>query len=97
MWTDLHRAGYLITGAGSTVWEAAAVGIPVALVVFADNQALVGDWGRQCGVPVMDVRGRTDSVSIAEDLTAATRAARTLPHLKSGAELVARRLLALMA
>ena len=96
MWADLHQAAYLITAAGSTLWEAAAVGIPVVVVVFAENQALVGKWASEMGVPVIDVRNRTDSSQIAVDLARQVRGARALPNLQSGADTVARRLLQLL-
>jgi hypothetical protein len=96
VWSDLHTAAWLITAAGSTVWEAAAVGIPAVVVVFADNQALVGEWVSKTGVPVVDVRNRTDALGIARDLAEAVGGARRLPHLESGADNVAQRLLGLV-
>jgi UDP-2,4-diacetamido-2,4,6-trideoxy-beta-L-altropyranose hydrolase len=95
-WSELRHATWLITAAGSTVWEAAAVGIPVAVVVFAEHQALVGEWASKAGVPVIDVRNRTDSSDIAAELAAKVKEVRPLPPLKSGAEGVARRLLRLL-
>lgn len=96
-WSDLHRAAWMITAAGSTVWEAAAVGIPVVVVVFADNQALVGKWAIEKGVPVIDVRNRTDSSRITADLARKVTEAQVLPRLQSGADVVAHRLLQLLA
>jgi hypothetical protein len=97
VWSDLRHAAWLITAAGSTVWEAAAVGIPVAVVVFAAHQALVGEWAVKQGVPVIDVRNRTDSSKIAAELARKVKEVRPLPPLKSGAQAVAQRLLRLLA
>jgi UDP-2,4-diacetamido-2,4,6-trideoxy-beta-L-altropyranose hydrolase len=96
-WSDLHHAAWLITAAGSTLWEAAAVGIPVVVVVFADNQALAAEWAAQHGAPVLDLRDRTDAAKTAADIAAAVRRARPLPFLRSGAATVARCLLRLSA
>lgn len=96
-WSDLHHAAWVITAAGSTLWEAAAVGIPVVVVVFADNQALVGTWAIAKGVPVIDVRDRADSSRIAADMARKVSEAQALPRLESGADVVARRLWQLLA
>jgi UDP-2,4-diacetamido-2,4,6-trideoxy-beta-L-altropyranose hydrolase len=96
-WSDLQHAAWLITAAGSTLWEAAAVGIPVVVVVFADNQALAGSWAAQHGAPVLDVRDCTDPAEIAADIATAVRGARPLPFLRSGAAAVARSLRQLSA
>jgi UDP-2,4-diacetamido-2,4,6-trideoxy-beta-L-altropyranose hydrolase len=96
-WSDLRHAAWLITAAGSTVWEAAAVGIPVAVVVFAENQALVGEWAIRNGAPVIDVRNRTDTSDIVTELASKVSEVRPLPRLKSGADQVVRRLLQLLA
>jgi spore coat polysaccharide biosynthesis predicted glycosyltransferase SpsG len=96
-WSDLQHAAWLITAAGSTVWEAAAVGIPVAVVVCTENQALVGEWAIKKGAPVIDVRNRTDTSDIVTELVRKVSEVRPLPRLKSGAGEVARRLLQLQA
>lgn len=96
-WSDLKHARWLITAGGSTLWEAATVRIPVVVVVFAENQALVGEWAAGNGAPVMDVRGRTDPVAISAELARMVLNARALPPLESGAEAVARRLFQLAA
>jgi hypothetical protein len=92
-WTDLRHASWLIAAAGSTIWEAAAVGIPVVVVVIAENQSLIGKWTASHGAPVIDIRDRTDPADIAEALATHTEEARRLPRLQSGADAVARRLL----
>jgi len=92
-WADLSQAAWLITGAGSTIWEAAAVGIPVVAVVFAENQALVGDWAALQGAPVVDIRNRDDPDDIVDALATQVKRARALPRLHSGADAVARRLM----
>lgn len=43
-----------ITAAGSTVYELAALGIPMAAVKIADNQAPLVDWLRQQNIPVFN-------------------------------------------
>jgi hypothetical protein len=97
VWADLHKAAYLITAAGSTLWEAAAVGIPVVVVIFAENQALIGKWANEMDVPVIDVRDRTDSSYIVAELARRVPVARTLPRVESGAEVVTRRLVQFIA
>ena len=71
------------------MWESAAVGIPVALVQTADNQARIFAWARSAGVP---------GVSLAEDgkqdlpalLASAVMGAAQLPQIRNGAPAAAR-------
>jgi hypothetical protein len=94
-WSDLRHASWLISAAGSTLWEAAVVGIPIMVVIYADNQELAGAWAARQGVPTMDVRGIDEGQTIAAQMAAGISRVRQLPPLRSGSESVARRLLAL--
>ncbi len=94
-WHGLVQASRLLTAAGSTVWEAAAVGVPVAVVLLADNQREVFQWVRSQGVPAVNPEEHATPASLAAALAAALTLARPLPPLRSGADHVARCLAAL--
>ena len=96
-WSSLRHAAWLITAAGTTLLESAVVGIPVLVVVFADNHALAGEWARQKGSPVVDARNRSDPSELARELASKLSSVRPLPALRPGSDAVARRLWSLMA
>ncbi len=96
-WSSLRQAAWLITAAGTTLLESAVVGIPVLVVVFADNHALAGEWARQRGAPVVDARNRTDTSELARELATKLGSVRPLPALQPGSGAVVRRLRSLMA
>lgn len=90
-WADLARCNRVILAAGGTTWEAAFVGVPVVLVVTADNQELVADWASAHGAPIVDFRRVADDpLAHLLALEAALDSARPLPRLESGSENVAR-------
>jgi len=88
-WTDLNLCSRLLTAGGSTVWEAAAVGIPVVIAVIADNQRRVADWAAEANVPVMDARSPEDPGSLVE---ASLARAKKLPAVDGRASAVISRL-----
>ena len=90
-WANAGNARSLILAAGSTVWEAAAVGIPVILLMTADNQMLVYRWGRDAGVPGVNAQ-LVDAEFLAYQLRALLEVPTRLPSASNGAERVADRL-----
>jgi len=91
-WADLHRARWIVMAAGSMLWEAAAVGIPVVVCIVADNQIHAAAWAESRGAFVFDLRGEFDVNAAAREIAASAPRARALPALSSGARRVARRL-----
>lgn len=96
-WRDLCRARWVLIAAGSMLWEASAVGIPVMVLATADNHRLAADYARRHGAPVLDLSsaGGGDALPAERWVQEASGAARPLPRLQSGAAQVARRLRAL--
>jgi spore coat polysaccharide biosynthesis predicted glycosyltransferase SpsG len=62
LWADLA-----ISGAGSTAWELACIGVPSALIVVAHNQRLIAE--------ALDAEGAAVSLGWHEDLVPARIAA----------------------
>jgi len=92
-WERIARASSLITSSGTTVWEAARVGVPVVLVQIASNQELIFKWARDHDVPGVDARsftGQPDGLSRA--LEDALSHPRRLPRIENGAPNVCRQL-----
>jgi hypothetical protein len=87
LWPAASRASRLVTGAGTTVWEAGAVGVPALLIQVTDGQRLAYRWGRDCGVPGLNA-GLVDAEFLAHQLRALLAAARPLPPVASGASRV---------
>jgi len=51
--TYLHqiaRSSVCVVGAGTTLWECAALGVPTVSIVAADNQRAQADWARRNGL-----------------------------------------------
>lgn len=96
-WTSLSRCGALVTAAGSSVWEAAAVGIPAVVVRTAYNQDRIVRWARDAGVPAVDALGADDAAALAAEILDALGRAAPLPPIDPGAGRVARRLQAAAA
>lgn len=92
-WEQVVRCERLLTASGTTVWESAAVGIPVAAVQIVDNQDRVAEWVRSCGAPVLDGRGDRDPDGLAAAMCAALPSARPLRPLRDGSANVADALL----
>jgi carbamoyl-phosphate synthase large subunit len=76
-WTQLSRARWILIAAGSMLWEAAAVGIPVMVLATADNQRLAADYARRHGAPVLELPATADyAAGEAAGTTAAASALR---------------------
>lgn len=90
-WREAGQARGMIIAAGTTVWEAAAVGIPVILLMTADNQRLVYRWGRDSGVPGLNAL-LLDPDFLAHQLGGLLRVPSPLPPVTNGADRVAERL-----
>jgi spore coat polysaccharide biosynthesis predicted glycosyltransferase SpsG len=95
LWDEATRAGVLVTSAGSTVWEAAAVGVPIVAIAIAPNQERVARYLRENSVPVVDAMKGPPAVSLADAVDQALPSAGCLPRLTNGAPRVARRLASL--
>jgi spore coat polysaccharide biosynthesis predicted glycosyltransferase SpsG len=91
LWANASEARLVVTAAGTTVWEAALVQVPVILLQTAHNQRFVYRWGRDAGVPGLNTL-LVDAEFLAHQLRALLPAARPLPPLLNGAPAVAMRL-----
>jgi hypothetical protein len=87
MWETFANCAVLVTAAGTTVWEAAATGIPVVVIRTAENQSGVAEWASTHGVTTLDAEPGFES-----SLVDAVASAIPLPLLRSGAAGVARTL-----
>jgi spore coat polysaccharide biosynthesis predicted glycosyltransferase SpsG len=87
-WSDLVATSRAIVGAGTSAWEAAAIGIPATVVCIAENQRLSFDWIRRSGAATVDLSGSL-SASTSDRLRRAISDARPLVPLESGADSVA--------
>lgn len=96
-WREVAGCDVLVTASGSTVWEAAAVGIPVVVVKTAANQERVFRWALESGAPGVDATGMRDPAVLARALAAAHGRAAPLPRIEPGGERTARALRELAA
>jgi hypothetical protein len=87
-WAELVRCEVLITASGISMWEAAAVGIPIVPLLVAANQKLVFAWAQSTGTRGIDVLGATDARALTDALVSTLPNARPLPRLRSGAHRV---------
>jgi len=84
-WPAIARNQRLVTAAGSTLWEAAKVGIPVVVLLIAENQRLNFEWAREQGVPCLDAMAYTGQSSLlAQRLMELLPHARRLPAVENG-------------
>lgn len=88
-WKSFARCAMILTAGGSTVWEAAHVGIPVCVLISAPNQRLSGQWASAHGVPVIDVTAARAPARFYRMLKAHAAKAAPLPKVDSGAANVA--------
>ena len=88
-WQRLASSDVLVTASGASVWEAAAVGIPVVLVKIASNQDLVLAWARDHGVPTIDAVQVSNSERLATLIVEALCRASRLPRIANGSSRVA--------
>lgn len=93
LWEQVADCGRLITAAGSTLWEAAACGIPVVAVCTAPNQRLIYDWALFSGAPGVDLENDMPSEEIARRIGGALDGTRALPRMTNGARSVAERIM----
>ena len=95
LWDDVVGAKQLLTAAGTTVWEAAAVGIPVGLLMIADNQRLVYRWARDAGAPGINTT-LLDAEFLAHQLRSLIGVACALPRVENGTPRLIEGLMALV-
>jgi hypothetical protein len=91
LWTEAAAARQLVTAAGTTVWEAAVVGIPVVLLMTAANQRLVYRWARDAGIPGLNAL-LVDPEFLAHQLRALLDVPAQLPRVENGVNRVVQRL-----
>ncbi len=91
LWAEAPQARQLVVAAGTTVWEAAAVGIPVILLMTAENQRLVYRWGRDAAIPGINTL-LVDSEFLAHQLRALLAVPSPLPSVADGTDRVVHRL-----
>ena len=84
-WVTLARCDHLLAGAGSIMWEAAAVGIPVVLLLTAENQRRNFEWAQSSGVPCVVAVGK-GAGDLCQALQDAIPRATPLPRILNGAE-----------
>ncbi|HEX2188378.1 MAG TPA: hypothetical protein VHG51_05740 [Longimicrobiaceae bacterium] len=96
-WREVSGCGVLVTASGSSVWEAAAVGIPMVVVKTAANQERVFRWAVESGAPGVDATSLRDPAALARALGEAHGRAAPLPRIRPGGAHVARTLRALAA
>lgn len=92
MWSSFADCEFMLTAGGSTVWEAAHVGIPIAVLLAAPNQQLVGEWVRAQGAPVLDVSASMNRGALIAGISRCMQEARALTRIENGAVEVATRL-----
>ena len=83
-WVELAKCDRLLAGAGSIMWEAASVGIPVVLLLTAENQQRNFQWGRSSGVPCVVAVGK-GAGELCQALLEAIPRATPLPRILNGA------------
>lgn len=94
-WSRLAECDAVVVGAGISLWEAAAVGVPCVVMRLADNQDRGAEWARSAGCPVVDAETCNDADGLADALAAALPRARPLPEVRNSSDRVARWLRAL--
>lgn len=95
LWAEVPNARQLLVAAGTTVWEAAAVGIPVILLMTADNQRLVYRWGRDAAIPGINTL-LVDAEFLAHQLRSLLAVPSPLPAVADGTDRVVGRLIELL-
>jgi spore coat polysaccharide biosynthesis predicted glycosyltransferase SpsG len=87
-WGRLASCCRALVGAGTSTWEAAAIGIPAVVAYLVPNQRLAFEWARAVGAAMVDLTDAADA-SATQRLRGALGAARPLPAMRSGAGHVA--------
>jgi hypothetical protein len=88
-WSTFAKCGMLLTAAGSTLWEAANVGIPVCVLKTAPNQELIAGWAAAENVTVIDATRPIAPDLLRDSLPPRVGSAKTLPYVQSGAHEIA--------
>jgi hypothetical protein len=88
-WNVLCRCDVLISTAGTAIWEAAAVGIPVVVIKTAINQDKVFRWAVSAGAPGYDATSDPCAGLLTAWLLDALTFAKPLPPVLSGVKNVA--------
>ncbi len=88
LWDEVAAGKCLVTAAGGTLLEGAAVAVPMVVVALADNQGLAYRWARNAGVPGANAM-MIDGEFLAHQLRALIPAAMIAPPLVNGAGRVA--------
>jgi hypothetical protein len=88
-WRGLASCAVAITTSGTSLWECAAVGIPVVALCVATNQFANSEWARAQGVPVVSFLEIRDSAAMVSALARAVTVAIPLPRLQAGTKKVA--------
>jgi UDP-2,4-diacetamido-2,4,6-trideoxy-beta-L-altropyranose hydrolase len=84
-WQAFADCDVLMTAAGSTIWEAAHVGIPVCALQTVQNQARIAQWLRANDAPVVDVVSPMNLEELSRSLVKGVKAASRLPRIENGA------------
>jgi len=84
-WQAFADCDVLVTAAGSTIWEAACVGIPVCALQTMPNQALIARWLRSNDARVMEAVSPIEPEAFSGSLMNGVKAASRLPKVKNGA------------
>lgn len=95
-WTAFAKCAMLLTAAGSTVWEAANVGIPVCILKTAPNQELLARWAKAEGVTVIDATRPIPLDLLRDSLPPRAGAAKPLPYVENAAKEIAATLYAMI-
>ncbi len=85
IWQAFADCDLLVAAAGSTIWEAAHVGIPVCALQIVSNQALIAQWVRSHGAPVIEVVSPANPEAISRSLATHVKRATRLPSVTNGA------------
>jgi hypothetical protein len=84
-WQTFAECDALVSAAGSTIWEAAHVGIPVCDLHTVPNQALIAQWVRNHDAPVFDIVSPADPEATSRSLATNAKRASQLPTVTNGA------------
>lgn len=93
-WQTFSNCDRILSAAGTTLWEAAAVQIPTAVIQIADNQDLIAAWASEHGLPVVTAKDYSTAAALASALASALEHATVPPFLANGAESIASALFA---
>jgi hypothetical protein len=84
-WKSFADCDVLVTAAGSTIWEAAHIGIPVCALQTMLNQTRIAQWLANHSAPVLDVVSPADPEGLTRSLMKSVESASKLPLVENGA------------